>query len=106
MKIAQPWPDPTFASIVVGGGWPGMLNAAVVPNFLFICDGFTNADSNNFVQLVNSIVRHFKTNHHASPFDVLATSINFWRVFLPSDARGISILCEVYTTTQDGECAA
>lgn len=108
LKVAQPWGDPTNATLVVGGGWPGAINPALVPNILFLCDGFTNtpADRDSFEQLSNSIVHRFKTNHLTTPFDRLATSINFWRTFIPSDVRGISVLCEVLTVVKEGEVRA
>lgn len=108
VKVAQPWGDATTASLIVGGGWPGAINPATVPNFLFLCDGFTNTpkDRDSFEQLSNSIVRRFKTNHLTTPFDKLTDSINFWRVFIPSDVRGISVLCEVCTVLQEGELRA
>jgi len=108
LKIAKPWGDPTTASIVAGGGWPGQINPAVVPNILFLCDGFSNtkADENSFQQLTNSIVKRLKTAGLTTPFDKLATSINFWRAFIPSDVRGISVLCEVYTKVEEGETRA
>jgi hypothetical protein len=88
---------------VPGGGWPGSINPAVVPNFLFIADGFPPADSGTFEQLVASMVHRFKTTHLTTPFDVLATSMNFWQTFMPSDVRGISVRCEVYVVEQDGK---
>jgi hypothetical protein len=108
LKIAKPWGDPTTASIVAGGGWPGQINPAVVPNILFLCDGFTNApvDKDRFEQLTNSIVKRLKTSGLTTPFDKLATSINFWRAFISSDVRGISVLCEVYTKVEEGETRA
>ncbi|MFF4879411.1 hypothetical protein [Micromonospora sp. NPDC000668] len=101
VHLVEPWNSTNFASIVPGGGWPGFINPAVVPNFLFIGDGFTPADSGTFEQLAVSLVHRFKTSHLTTPFDLLATSMNFWQVFVPSSVRGISIRCEVYTTGVD-----
>jgi len=108
LKIEKPWGDPTTASIVAGGGWPGTINPAVVPNILFLCDGFTNTqvDKERFQQLTNAIVKRLKTANLTTPFDKLATSMNFWRAFIPSDVRGISVLCEVYTKVEEGETRA
>jgi hypothetical protein len=108
VRVAEPWGDPTPATIVVGGGWPGTINPAVVPNVLFLADGFTDApkDRDSFERLSNSFVHRMKTNHVTAPFDRLATSMNFWRAFIPSKVRGISVLCEVYTLLQGGELRA
>ena len=108
LKIEKPWSDPTTATIVAGGGWPIQINPAIVPNILLLCDGFTNAneDKERFKQLTNSIVKRLKTPKLTTPFDKLATSINFWRAFVPSDVRGICVLCEVYTKVEAGETRA
>jgi IgA Peptidase M64 len=101
--IAQPWDDPTMATIIAAGGWPGKADPNTVPNFLFLCDGFSNTDDDKhaFETASNSIVNRFKTNHLTAPFDLLTTSINFWRCFIPSSRRGISIQCEVFTIKSD-----
>lgn len=108
LNVAQPWGAPTQATLVVGGGWPGTIDPATVPNILFVGDGFADfSDRDRFAQLTNSIVERIKTNHLSAPFDALATSINFWRAPLPpSSVRGISVLCEVSVLFQDGELRA
>jgi hypothetical protein len=105
VKIDRPWDDPTLATIIPAGGWPGKADPNTVPNFLFLCDGFSKADDDRqaFETMANSIVTRFKTNHLTAPFDLLATSINFWRCFTPSDKRGISIQCEVFTMSDQGD---
>ncbi len=106
MRVAAEWkPEATTttASVVVGGGWPGTINPDVVPNFLFLGDGFAPGDEGLFDQLVNSIVHRLKTNRLTRPFDILATSMNFWKAFVPSDNRGISVRCEIYPYERDGK---
>jgi hypothetical protein len=44
VNIERPWDDPTTATIIAAGGWPGKADPNTVPNFLFLCDGFSNAD--------------------------------------------------------------
>ena len=101
--IDRPWDDPTRATIIGAGGWPGKAEPNTVPNFLFLCDGYTDTadDREAFETACNSIVNRFKTTHLTAPFDLLTTSINFWRCFIPSPQRGISMQTEVYTMKSD-----
>jgi hypothetical protein len=106
--VAQPWasePALPKAAVVVGGGWPGTIRPEVVPNILILGDGFLAADP-LFERFTNSLVQHMKTNRLMRPFDVLATSMNFWRVFLPAATRGISVRSEVYTFAHAGGTGA
>lgn len=107
-RIGAPWDvaHPVDVSIVVGGGWPGTINPEVVPNVLFLGDGFAAADEVKFGTYVNSLVQFLKTNPLNRPYDVLSTSINFWKAFLPSDVRGVSVRAEVYPTGDAGDLRA
>ncbi|MCP5102074.1 MAG: hypothetical protein GY950_01780, partial [bacterium] len=108
MAIIDSWADDTqrTAFIVPGGGTPGFLAPDRVPNFLFLGDGFRADDEAKFDQLVNSIVHHIKTSRLTRPFDILSTSMNFWKVFVPTLERGISVSCEVYPTQRSGKDVA
>lgn len=106
VHVAPAWADePNLprATIVPGGGWPGTIRPEAVPNVLFLGDGFTSSDADRtaFESMTNSFVHHMKTNRLMRPFDLLATSINFWRTFVPGSS-GISVRGEVYTWTVDG----
>ncbi len=100
MVVADDWApaNPIDVSIVVGGGWPGTINPEVVPNVLFLGDGFgkTAADKTRFEGYVNSLVHFLKTNPVNHPYDVLSTSMNFWSAFIPSEQIGVSVRAEVY----------
>ncbi|MGB5436873.1 MAG: M64 family metallopeptidase, partial [Maribacter sp.] len=98
MKLGAAWEpaNPLDTFIVVGGGWPGTINPEKVPNVLLLGDGFTNSDEAAFNQYVNSLVHFLKVNPLNKPYDVLSTSINFWRAFLPSSEIGISVNGEIY----------
>ncbi|MEZ4701002.1 MAG: M64 family metallopeptidase [Rhodothermales bacterium] len=102
MVVAADWSpaNPIDVSIVVGGGWPGTINPEVVPNVLFLGDGFgsTPADKTRFEGYVNSLVHFLKTNPVNHPYDVLSTSMNFWSAFIPSDQIGVSVRSEVYAS--------
>ncbi|MDZ4702177.1 MAG: M64 family metallopeptidase [Rhodothermales bacterium] len=101
MRVGQDWSpaNPIDVSIVVGGGWPGTINPEVVPNVLFIGDGFGNtpADKTRFEGYVDSLVHFLKMNPLNHPYDVLATSMNFWSAFIPSPSIGVSIRSEVFS---------
>ncbi len=96
--------SPHTADIVTTGGG-GLINPDTVMNVLFIPEGFqdTAADKQKFENIVNSIVLGFRTNHIFRPFDVLATSINYWRAFLPSREQGCSALYENYFFTRGAD---
>ncbi|MCC6397807.1 MAG: hypothetical protein IT282_12375 [Bacteroidetes bacterium] len=98
MKIGTQWSiaTPVSASIVAGGGWPGTLEPQSAPNVLFLGDGFAATEEARFRSYVNSLVQYLKTNPVNKPYDVLATSINFWTAFVPSPSTGVTIRAEVY----------
>lgn len=99
IQIAVPWEQgPVIQTDVVPeGGWPGILAPETAPNVLFLCDGHLPEDSGKFETQVNAFVHLLKKNKITRPFDRLATSINFFKAFIPSPGQGISTLCEVYT---------
>ena len=99
LQIGRPWrDDPALpeASIVVGGGWPGTTLPEAAPNVMFLGDGFQDAESTAFEQIATTMVHHLKTDRLLRPFDLLCTSMNFWRAFVPAADRGISFRCEVF----------
>jgi hypothetical protein len=100
LHVGQPWssePNVPKASIVPGGGWPGTIKPEKVPNVLFLGDGFRAEDQVAFERITTSFVQHIKLDRITRPFDLLATSMNFWRTFVPAPAKGISVRSEVYT---------
>lgn len=103
MQIEDAWDisHPTNISIVVGGGWPGIISPDKVANVLFLSEGFTAAQEPAFRQYVNSLVQFLKTNPLNKPYNFLATSMNFWSGFMPSPDEGFSIASEVFPV-QDG----
>jgi hypothetical protein len=87
----------TDAHIVVGGAWPGTIRPEVVPNVLILGDGFQSDAA--FRPLVDKLVARMKTNRLSRPFDLLCSSMNFWRTFVAAPVAGISVRSEVYTYT-------
>jgi hypothetical protein len=106
VRIGDPWVSgpSNQVDIVPGGGWPGTLNPDVVPNVLFLCDGYGSspADKEFFKRYVSTLVTYMKQNPLNRPYDVLATSINFWCGFLPSATKGVTIRGEVFPRTIEG----
>jgi hypothetical protein len=98
IQIDKPWSSAGTirTDIVPGGGWPGTINPRSAPNILFLCDGYQAADEPTFVGQVNTFVELLKGSTITSPFNFLATSMNFWRAFVPSRQRGITYLCEMF----------
>ena len=58
------------------------------------------ADRSRSRSITNKIVHDLKTDPLTRPFDLLAKSMNYWRVAVPSPGRGISVRCEVYSYTE------
>lgn len=109
MHIEKAWSaetHPPKAEIIPGGGWPGIQRPENVPNILFLGDGFSKDDKTSFENITNSFVQHLKSSHFTSPYNHLATSMNFWRTFIPASATGISVQSEVFTFTVDGKVFA
>jgi hypothetical protein len=105
VRIEQPWrddPDMPLTSIIVGGGWPGTTFPDTAPNVVFLSDGYTGADEGAFARMVTTQVHHLKTDRLLRPYDLLCTSMNFWRAFVPARERGISFRCEVYDRNGSG----
>lgn len=99
VHVGKAWKDETSmpkASIIPGGGWPGTTLPEEAPNILILGDGFSVADQSSFENIANTLVHFIKTDEYVRPFDVLCTSMNFWRAWMPSAQRGISFRCEVY----------
>lgn len=105
--VAAPWanePAMPKAELVDGhpDTWAGTINPQVVPNVLIFGDGFIKEDVPKLETIANGVVHDLKTDPLTKPYDVLATSMNFWRVAVPAPARGTSVRCEVYTFDADG----
>ena len=100
MHIEKAWSaetNPPKAEIIPGGGSPGILRPENTPNILFLGDGFTKDDRTSFENITNSFVQHLKSSYFTSPYNYLATSMNFWRAFVPASATGISVESEVFS---------
>jgi hypothetical protein len=98
-------PNLPAVGIVPGAGWPGTLKPEVAPNVLFLGSGFPHASKDPFEQITNSFVHFMKSDSMMRPFDLLATSINFWRTFVDSPF-GISVRSEVWTRVENGKTLA
>jgi hypothetical protein len=84
------------STVQVQDAWPGTINPEVVPNFLFLCDGYTTNDEPAFEAQVRSLLSLMKRSQITRPFDLLSTSMNYFQAFVPSGQHGVSVLCEVY----------
>jgi hypothetical protein len=114
LQIRPAWDkdlDPPKAKIVSGSAhagelWEGTILPDRVPNVVVVSDGFLGGplgDGDAFDAIVDKIVHHLKTDFFTRPFDLLSTSMNFWKVFSPSDAQWISVRSEVYTYDENGQ---
>jgi hypothetical protein len=99
IRFAANWataPTIRTEAVQIQDAWPGTINPELVPNFLFLCDGYKTEDQSRFEAQVRGLIGLMKTSQIARPFDLLSTSMNYFRAFVPSNHHGISVLCEVY----------
>ncbi|HEX2226718.1 MAG TPA: hypothetical protein VHM64_06230, partial [Candidatus Binatia bacterium] len=99
VKFAVPWESDskvTTEVVQIQDTWPGTINPELVPNFLFLCDGYKSEDRPRFEASVRSLLSLMKKSRLTRPFDLLVTSMNYHQAFIPSTHHGISVLCEVY----------
>ena len=83
-------------TVQVQDTWPGTINPELVPNFLFLSDGYLAEDKPQFESQIRSLLGLMKKSRLTRPFDLLSTSMNYFQAFVPSSHHGISVLCEVY----------
>ncbi len=94
--------SPLQASLVTTGNCPGFTRIDHVANVLFIPDGFLEADEVKFHQMVDDYVQFLMTSNSVAPFQLLAGSINFWKVFIPSRESGGTLIKELVAYNRDG----
>ncbi len=84
------------------------LRPESVPNVLFLGCGFTANEMPGFGAITDRIVHEMRTNLMLRPFQLLATSMNYWRMAIPADpgSPGVSIRYEVAPRLQDGRLLA
>ncbi|MBN1274416.1 MAG: hypothetical protein JXB26_19310 [Candidatus Aminicenantes bacterium] len=91
------------AELVATGNCPGFAKIDEVPNILFVPDGFDENDEDHFNKLVDKYVSDLSNGKITSPFNILAGSINYWKVFIPSREKGANHRCEIYFKQKDNE---
>jgi hypothetical protein len=87
-----PWSTPVLLTKVRGPG-PEKLN--VVPNVLFLPDGFREHEKELFNQIVRRLVHTLSKSPHTRPFADFDSSINYFSAWVPSRDPGISVLQEL-----------
>lgn len=97
-----PRTPPDKAELITTGKSPGFARRNEVPNILFLPDGFLDMDRAEFEKITDDFVRRLSAEKKTRPYDILADSINYWRAFVPSRERGISVASEVYLTGGSG----
>jgi hypothetical protein len=105
--IAPPWSDdPTRPKVDLKDGAleaaaPTTFLPARVPNVLLLGQGFVQADldARLFDKIANGFTYWLRTSTVTRPFDRLSASINYWMTALPAGGRGVSVRCEVYTSS-------
>jgi hypothetical protein len=109
LRIRPAWANEATrpkATIVTGSAhagelWEGVVLPEIVPNVLFVSDGFRAQDGASFDKIVDTIVHHLKTDYFTRPFDLVSTRMNFWKAFVPTADLGISVRSEVFSYDGD-----
>ncbi|MBP6640197.1 MAG: hypothetical protein KA293_07875 [Bacteroidia bacterium] len=94
---AHPYVLPSKAKLVAGSA--GYARRNQVPNFLFLADGFLAEDEGKFDSIIDTFVTSLRQEMKLRPFNLLASHMNFWKVFVPSSSRGLSVRYEVKKAT-------
>ncbi|MGH7357910.1 MAG: hypothetical protein ACREJR_03740, partial [Candidatus Rokuibacteriota bacterium] len=78
------------------GQSPDSVNSVVTgrTNFLFLSEGFTAGQETRFRQDVVDVAvnTQLRAKESLQPFKLLASSINYWTVFVPSPEEGVGVL--------------
>ena len=99
MRVERAWADEPFkpkAILSPGGSWPTVRALDDAMNVLIIGDGFPDADAPMFGAQVHTIVHALHRSRITRPFDLLASSMNVWRLRVPSATGGATFKAEMY----------
>lgn len=105
LRVLPAWTsDPALPTVtsMTGGGSPLANAPERTPNVLIVSCGFEKPHEPAFVTITDLILEQLRTDPINRPFNLLATSINFWRVFLPAPMVGVSWREEIYVTGPAG----
>jgi len=91
VKTTGPWSAPTQAFLVQGGSETKIEDRI---NILFVPDGFVASEEKAFAHIVERIVTTLQTHESTRPYGVVKDSINYWRAWVPSPERGVTLLDE------------
>jgi hypothetical protein len=102
IAVLEPWasePNVPKAEFIDGhpGVWDGTLKPEKLANVVLVGTGFRPLDLAAFQDMTNDVVRRMRTQRHLTPYNHLATSMNYWRLFVPASEAGVSVQCEVYS---------
>jgi hypothetical protein len=99
MRVERAWADePTKPKAILspGGSWPTVRALDNAMNVLIFGAGFPDADAPMFGAQVHTIVHGLHQSRITRPFDLLASSMNIWRLRLPSASGGVTFKPEMY----------
>jgi hypothetical protein len=99
IEVVEGWheqPTARHAARLLAG--PGSARLAEVPNILFIPEGFTADQEQDWWDLVTDAAADLANHRIGRPFDLLVAkgAINIWSVFFPSRQPGSSALYELH----------
>jgi hypothetical protein len=92
VDCAQSWSTPVNVDLVSG---PGAGERNIVPNILFLPDGFQEADRHDYEKLVRGLVATLSTRPQTQPFAAFKGRVNYFMGWVPSREAGVSVLNEL-----------
>lgn len=75
---------------LIPGYSAGLEKLNLVPNFLFVSEGFIEEDKTYFDKYISEYVNKLFSNKISSPFNYFMGKMNFWKLFIPSVEKGIT----------------
>jgi hypothetical protein len=93
---APPWSTPVDVTLISG---PGFNDMNLIPNLLFLPDGFAQNERGEFEKQVRRVVTRLSSRNRTRPFGVQNFPINFkmnyFMAWVPSNDAGVSVLNEL-----------
>jgi hypothetical protein len=89
---APPWSTPVKLNIVAG---PGHKDMDVVPNLLFLPEGFKESEKPEFLRQVRRVVVRWSLRNRTRPFSSFNGRFNYFTAWVPSPDSGVTVLEEL-----------
>lgn len=90
--VVPPWADGAQLKLVAGDA----DRRSTAPNILFLGEAMERDDEDAFDRIVTSVIDRLGKNHLIDPWPWVRDAVNFWSLFTPRPAAGMSRRSEYY----------